>query len=214
MNETGPHVAQPPRRMRGFTLIELLVTVAIIAIAAAVALPSFREFGIRMATKDNSNQLVGALNVARAEAVKRGRPVALLANGGNWNNGWQIVAAKESLNAGVIEIEATPTSPGATAAACAAYIDNAANAGSTVPLCMQHRDALEGGYTILGKGQDNAKVIFGPAGSLAGNAEFDFSICRPSAHADAAESYRINVAASGIISSRRGTAGAPAGACN
>ncbi|HEY6545084.1 MAG TPA: GspH/FimT family pseudopilin [Dokdonella sp.] len=75
----------------GFTLIELIITVALVAILLAVALPSFREINIGMNVSSNTNELIGALNLARSEAVKRGRDVAVVASdGANWANGWEV----------------------------------------------------------------------------------------------------------------------------
>jgi len=81
-------------RSNGVTLIELLVTIGIIAVLATLALPSFREFNIRMNVSDSTMGLVHALNLARTEAVKRGRPVFVESISGNWSNGW-VVACED-----------------------------------------------------------------------------------------------------------------------
>ncbi|MEO8459861.1 MAG: GspH/FimT family pseudopilin [Dokdonella sp.] len=78
------------RRLHGFTLVELVVAVSIVAILAALALPSFREMSVRMTITSNANDLVGALNLARTEAVKRGYPVNVVATSSNWKNGWSV----------------------------------------------------------------------------------------------------------------------------
>ena len=60
---------------RGFTLLELMVTVAVAAILATVAVPGFRDLIQNNRVTTQTNELVTALNFARTEAVKRGRPV-------------------------------------------------------------------------------------------------------------------------------------------
>lgn len=172
-----------------------------------MAFPSFREFSARMAVTDNTNSLIGAINSARAEAVKRGRPAAVIANGGDWNNGWQVVVAKETATG----IEYTPTSPGTTAAACAAYLDNAVTPSNTVPLCVRHQDAMRDGYRVLGSGTE---VVFTAMGSVQGGGDFDFSVCRPSNNANPTQSRWVHVGPGGTVESRRDTTSSPAGNCS
>jgi type IV fimbrial biogenesis protein FimT len=56
---------------RGFTLLELIVTVAVVAIAAAIAVPNLADFARNNAMSSATNDLLHALQVARAEATKR-----------------------------------------------------------------------------------------------------------------------------------------------
>ncbi|WP_277372793.1 GspH/FimT family pseudopilin [Pseudomonas sp. AA-38] len=67
---------------RGFTLIELMVVLAIIAIVAAVAVPSYQS-SIEAGHKTSAiNNLLGALQFARSEAVTRRSDVKVCASGG------------------------------------------------------------------------------------------------------------------------------------
>lgn len=83
----------------GFTLMELIVVVAIAAILATIAAPSFT--GLINDTKQSSltSQLVSDLNRARSEAIKRNARIVFCVRnsagtdcgtGTNWQNGWLI----------------------------------------------------------------------------------------------------------------------------
>ncbi|MBJ6138657.1 GspH/FimT family pseudopilin [Marinobacter litoralis] len=56
---------------RGFTLIELLVTIALIAIIAVIAVPQFGNMIERNRVVSKTNSIVGLLNFARGEAIRR-----------------------------------------------------------------------------------------------------------------------------------------------
>ncbi len=75
----------------GFTIIELMVVVAIVAVLAAVGLPSMRDLLKTNRMKTVSLDLYSALTLARSEAIKRSSSsVSMIAVGGNWQNGWTV----------------------------------------------------------------------------------------------------------------------------
>ena len=58
-------------------MIELLITIAIVAILAALAMPSYRQTIQSNRTTTEANEFLTAINVARGEAMTRSRPVTL-----------------------------------------------------------------------------------------------------------------------------------------
>ena len=98
-----------PYRQSGFTMVELMVTIAIVAILAALALPSFQQSlrSNRVATA--TNEMIGALSLARGEAIRNNGGGAVCpstngtACGGAWSDGWLVWAdtnGNGALNAG------------------------------------------------------------------------------------------------------------------
>ena len=87
----------------GFTLIELLVTMAVAAILLVIATPAFNAMVRSYRLNAAANELVGAANLARSEAIQRGSRVTLVpcrwdepsascATGSKWRDGWALIA--------------------------------------------------------------------------------------------------------------------------
>src|SRR5690242_21923794 len=68
---------QPQTNCRGYTLIEMMIAVAIMAILAAVAVPSFATIQKNAARRTALNNFWHAIFLARSEAVKRNSVIAL-----------------------------------------------------------------------------------------------------------------------------------------
>jgi len=86
----------------GFTLIELMVTVALIAILAALAAPSFNDAILSNKLKSYSSEFVASTQLARGEAIKRNTAVTLCiaanetsttcTTNGDWEQGWIVLS--------------------------------------------------------------------------------------------------------------------------
>lgn len=90
MSSRATHPITVHRRQRGFNLLELVVAMSIVGILAAIAVPNLRDFLTRNTVSANANDLIAAIRLARAEAVKRGRDVEVVSIGGNFTNGWNV----------------------------------------------------------------------------------------------------------------------------
>ena len=62
----------PVGGIRGITLIELVVTIAVLAVAVAIAVPSYNTLITTNRIASEVNELVASLQYARREAVRRG----------------------------------------------------------------------------------------------------------------------------------------------
>jgi type IV fimbrial biogenesis protein FimT len=76
------------RIYQGFTLLELLVTLAIMAVLVAFVIPGFQGLSERNTVAATSNELLGALLLARSEAVNIEGNVTLTPE----EDGWQVSA--------------------------------------------------------------------------------------------------------------------------
>lgn len=78
----------------GFSMVELMVTVAIVAILAAIAFPSFESSLRSNSVATASNELNGGLALARSEALRNPAGAFICSStngttcGGDWNDGW------------------------------------------------------------------------------------------------------------------------------
>lgn len=88
---------------RGFTLIELLIVIAIAAIVASLAVPSFRTMLVKRSVQSTATSFVEDMRFARTEALRRSSRVTMCSladsstgtcanTDGKWTNGWVVFA--------------------------------------------------------------------------------------------------------------------------
>lgn len=91
----------------GFTLVELLIAIAVAAVLLSLGAPAFLDSISRARIDSAASSVVGAMNLARSEAIKRARVVTLCSRSkdedgdpecgaaADWKDGWIVFAAGE-----------------------------------------------------------------------------------------------------------------------
>lgn len=103
-----PGCGVAPRRVRGFTIIELMVVLAIGALLAGIAAPSFKNTIAKYRMGAESSALLDSLLLAREEARTSASPVSICtSNDGatctasDWRDGY--IVFRDASNAGTVD---------------------------------------------------------------------------------------------------------------
>lgn len=183
----------------GFTLIELIIALTVGSILMAIAIPNFGSFVRNNRLITETNTLVGHINTARSEAIKRNRSVVLCRSedpaaeepecGGadkTWTNGWLMYVN----DTGSLAFEADGTAP-----------DD-----------ILLKRGVPGGKNINLKSDAdfNNYLVFKPNGTLDETAVASMAICYET---DASTGRRVDVALSGRASLTKGTTASPLATC-
>lgn len=89
----------------GFSMIELMTVIAIVAILVALAVPSFNDYFEKARLRGAADAVTAMMSIARAEAVKSDRSVAVAVGGtaADWCVGANLAAAPASAGAPLLD---------------------------------------------------------------------------------------------------------------
>lgn len=167
---------------RGFTMVELLIGIAVVAILVTLAAPSFLRLLVKQQVSSATNDLVADLQMARTAAVSRGQLVGVVANSGDWLDGW------------AVQPDSAPQTAGYTAAA-----GTPLRAHEALDADFTASADRSGAITTLVFAQDGS--VYDTATNARATADTVFSLCKPAG--SQAQAMTLVVHASGLMESYR-----------
>lgn len=181
------------QRICGFTLIELMVTLAVAVVLIAVAVPSFRNITISNKLTTTANDVVGAINVARMEAIRLNANTQLCSNS-TTNNGTDALGVACTTQTGAV----WGMVPAATTGTPTATLLRVGTSGIAAPVALTgNMAAIRFGSNGLGHG-------------VSASTPFDGLVADISSDALSANNHRcIRVAAGSIITTTPQTGACP-----
>ena len=103
------------RFIKGFTLVELMVTVVVLAIVSTIGIPSLIGLVERNRTTSVANEVLGAIQFARNEAVRLNTTASICANTdcdtADWTSGWIVMRSGETVRVGSENSSVTISGP-------------------------------------------------------------------------------------------------------
>ena len=165
------------KKLNGFTLVELMITIAVLAVLMGIAIPNFSTMVKNNRLTTTTNNIIAAIQTARAEAVNRNVPVLFCQNNGantgcdasfGFANGWLIGLDANSDGTvdanGVIRVQAAPP---------ATIAVTTTNIASNF-LRYQNNGMVESYGTVPGRiqicddrsGESSREIVIGATGSI------------------------------------------------
>ncbi len=167
-------------RNQGFTVIELAMTLIIVALLLVTGVPAFSGLIQDNRIVTQTNQLVGSLNLARSEAIKRNTQVSISntsTTNNIWESGWTVFTDADG--------DGTLDDDGDA---------NICEAGDDADCVLQVQPALAGGITLRTNGGYTQHLAYLPTGFIEGTVSDsdNFFLCGADADITVARTIRLN----------------------